>query len=94
MKIIANIISNILRPKHRFLYTKKNGEQGIYIVTNCTAIKGSEKTSFSNDESRKRGIYKIGFRAKVLNRDGAVRSFYYSKVREMQKLSIFERAVS
>ena len=47
MKIIANIIANILRPKHRFLYTKKNGEQGIYIVTNCTAIKGSEKTSFS-----------------------------------------------
>jgi hypothetical protein len=94
MKIIANINSNILRPKHRFLYTKKNGEQGIYIVQNCTAIKGSDMTRFSNQESREQGIYKIGFRAKVVNRGGAVRSFYYNKVREMQKLSIFERAVT
>ena len=91
---IKNIISNILRPKHRFVYTKKNGETGIYIVTNCTAIKGGRSTTFSNDEARKVGIYSIGFRAKVLNRDGAVRSFYFDKVREMQKLSIFERVVA
>jgi hypothetical protein len=51
-------------------------------------------TRFSNKESREQGIYKIGFRAKVVNRGGAVRSFYYDKVREMQKLSIFERAVT
>ena len=94
INLIKTIASNIRSPKHRFIYTKKNGEQGIYIVTSCTAIKGSDKTSFSNDESRKCGIYKIGFRAKVLNRDGGVRSFYYDKVREMQKLSIFEEVVA
>ena len=94
IKLIKNITSNILRPKHRFLYTKKSGEEGIYIVTNCTAIKGSRSTSFSNDESRARGVFSIGFRAKVLNRDGAVRSFYYNKVCEMHKLSIFESAIT
>ena len=94
IKYIQNIIQNIISPKHRFLYTKKNGQEGIYIVTNCKAIKGSQATSFSNEQSRAKGIYSIGFRAKVLNRGGAVRSFYYKEVREMQKLSIFERAIT
>jgi len=94
IKNIKTIIQNIIAPKHCFLYTKKNGQEGIYIVTNCSAIKGSQSTTFSNERSREKGIYSIGFRAKVLNRGGAVRSFYFNQVREMQKLSIFERAIS
>lgn len=94
LNFFKTITSNIRSPKHRFLYTKKNGEEGVYIVTNCTAIKGCDSTKFSNAESRANGIYSIGFRAKVLNRNGGVRSFYYNKVREMHKLSIFEEVVA
>ena len=97
MKIskLKNIISNIFAPaRHRFIYQKKNGEQGIYIVTNCTALKGCDSTSFSNSESRSAGIFKIGFKAKVLNRAGGVRSFHYARVREMKKLSIFEEVIA
>lgn len=94
LNFFKTITSNIRSPKHRFLYTKKNGEEGVYIVTNCTAIKGSDSTKFSNAESRANGIYSIGFRAKVLNRNGGVRSFYYDKVREMHKLSIFEEVMA
>ena len=96
MKIskIKTIISNIFAPaRHRFIYQKKSGEEGIYIVTNCTALKGCDSTSFSNSESRAQGIFKVGFKAKVLNRAGGVRSFHYSKVREMKKLSIFEEVI-
>ena len=92
---IKTIISNIFAPaRHRFIYEKKNGEQGIYIVTNCTALKGCDSTSFSNSESRSAGIFKIGFKAKVLNRSGQVRSFHYARVREMKKLSIFEEVIA
>jgi hypothetical protein len=97
MKIskIKNIIKNIFAPaRHRFIYQKKNGEQGIYIITNSTALKGCDSTSFSNSESRANGIYKIGFKAKVLNRGGRVRSFHYARVREMKKLSIFEEVIA
>ena len=94
IRLIKTIFSNIVRPKHRFLYTQRNGEEGIYIVTNCTAIKGGSATTFSNEESRARNIYSIGFRAKCLNRDGEVRSFYYGKIREMHRLSIFETAIT
>ena len=95
IKKLKAIIKNIFSPaRHSFIYQKANGEEGIYIVTNCTAFKGSNATAFSNEESRAVGIYKIGFRAKCLNRGGAVRSFYYQKVREMRKLSVFEEVVA
>lgn len=92
---LKTIISNLIAPaRHGFIYQKKNGDEGFYIVTNCTAIKGGTSTSFLNAESRASGINRIGFKAKVLNRDGGVRSFYFSKVREMRKLSIFEEVIA
>lgn len=95
IKKLKTIFKNTFAPaRHSFIYRKANGEDGIYIVTNCTAFKGSNATAFSNKESRSVGIHRIGFRAKVLNRGGCVRSFYYQKVREMRKLSIFEEVVA
>ena len=99
MKIIKSIISNILRPKHSFIYTKKNGDTAFYIVTNCTAIKGKETTSFTNDSARAIGIQSLGFRALAVNRinkesgDKGIRSFYFDQIRELRKLSILERVV-
>jgi len=90
MKFIKNILSNLLRPKFRFLYTKRNGEQGIYIITNPTALKGSLKTTFSNVISRAGGDHNIGFRAKCLNRDGQVRSFYYKKIQDLHRVGLTE----
>jgi hypothetical protein len=91
---MIKFIKNLFTPRHGFIYQKKNGDQGFYVVTNCTAIKGSNATTFSNASSRQIGINSIGFRAKCLNRSGQVRSFYFDNVRQLRKLSIFERVVS
>ena len=92
MKNIIAILKNIFRPKYRFIYKKRNGEQGMYVITNPTAFKGSLKTTFSNPLSRRLGNYNIGFLAKTWKQGNwEVRSFYWDKVRDLQKLSIFEQ---
>jgi len=90
IKTLKAIISNLLSPKFRFIYTKRNGQTAIYVVQNPKAFKGSKKTTFTNDSARAVGDYNIGFRAKCLSRGGEVRSFYYKQVRELQRLSIWE----
>jgi hypothetical protein len=95
MKYLKNILANLIRPKFRFIYTKKNGEQGIYIVTNPTALKGSMKTTFSNPMSRARGDHNIGFRAVCLNRPMGkgkfgIRSFYYKKIQDLHRVGLLE----
>lgn len=88
--LLKTIISNIRSPKYRFIYTRKDGTTDMYIIQNPIRFKGSKKTTFSNDVSRKFNDYNIGFRAKCLSRDGQVRSFYYAQIRELHRLPLTE----
>ena len=94
IQLIKTIISNIKSPKWRIIYTKKNNDTDVYIITNPTIMKGSARTTFSNQFSRAVGQYQIGFRACVVNRDFQPRSFHFDKVKHMSKISIFEEVVA
>ena len=94
IQLIKTIISNIKSPKWRIIYTKKNNDTDVYIITNPTIMKGSAKTTFSNEWSRAVGQYQIGFRACVVNRDYQPRSFHFDKIKHMSKISIFEEVVA
>jgi hypothetical protein len=87
------LLKNLLSPaRHSFKYQKSNGDWNWYIVTNCTALKGCDSTTYANGQDRARGINKTFFKAKCLNRNGGVRSFYFNKVQEVRKLSLLEEA--
>jgi hypothetical protein len=94
IKLLKTIISNMKSPKWRIIYTKSNGETDCYVITNPTLMKGSNKTTFSNNLSRMKGLYKIGFRACVVNREFQPRSFHFNKIRHISKVSIFEEVVA
>jgi hypothetical protein len=88
---LKTLLTNLLSPtRHAFKYQKANGDWNWYIVTNCTALKGCDSTTYANSEDRARGINKTFFKAKVLNRGGSVRSFYFKKVQEVRKLTLLE----
>jgi len=70
IQLLKTIISNIRSPKWRIVYTKRNGDTDVYIISNPTVMKGSTKTTFSNECSRSVGQYQVGFRAKCLSREG------------------------
>jgi len=94
IKKLKTIFNNITSPKFRFIYTTLDGKTEIYIIQNPrTFRKSTNRTTFSNDASRERGDYNIGIRAKCLTREGQVRSFYYDRMRELHKISIFEEVV-
>ena len=90
IQILKTIISNIRSPKWRIVYTKRNGDTDVYIISNPTVMKGSTKTTFSNEWSRSVGQYQVGFRAKCLSREGQPRSFYFDKIKHLSKVSLFE----
>ena len=95
IKKIKTILNNIFSPKFRFLYTTLEGKTEIYIIQNPrTFRKSTNRTTFSNEESRERADYNIGIRGKCLTRGGQVRSFYYDRMRELHKISIFEEVVA
>ena len=91
--LLKTIISNIKSPKWRLVYEKRNGDKDVYIIQNPTIMKGSKKTTFSNDFSRTLGQYHIGFRAKCISREGEPRSFYFDKIIHLSKVSLFEQVI-
>ena len=88
MNIISKI-KGLLSPKYRIVYQKENGDIDTYILQNPSWAKG-RPPHFSNDYFRSKGIFNKGFKAKCLNRDGGVRSFNYTGVRSVQKLTFLE----
>ena len=92
MKII-NTIKNLLKAKYRVVYQKSNGDFDTYILQNPSWAKGRNIPHFSNPEYRKAGIFNKGFKAQVVNRDYQPRSFNYSGIRSVQKLTLLESLV-
>jgi hypothetical protein len=89
MKIISKIKS-LLKARYRIVYQKENGDYDTYILQNPSWAKG-RPPHFSNEYFRALGIYNKGFKAVCLNREGkGIRSFNYSGIRSVQKLSLFE----
>ena len=92
MKFITKI-KNLFKAKYRLVYQKESGEFDTYILQNPSWAKGRNIPHFSNDYFRSKGIFNKGFKAKCLNRDGGVRSFNYTGVRSVQKLTLLESLV-
>jgi hypothetical protein len=92
MNIISKI-KNLLKAKYRVVYQKQSGEFDTYILQNPNWAKGKNIPHFSNDYYRSKGIFNKGFKAQVVNRDYQPRSFNYSGIRSVQKLTLLESLV-
>jgi hypothetical protein len=93
MKNIITKIKNLLKAKYRIIYQKQNGDCDTYILQNPTWATGRNIPHFSNPQYREAGIYNKGFKAVCVNRDYGVRSFNYSGIRSVEKLTLLESLV-
>ena len=87
---IKQIIANLKAPRYSIIYKRNDGSTNCYVLINPSIFKGNQSVTYTNDiwRSFHKDNRAKGFRALVA--DKGIRSFDWSGIQAINKLSPLE----